>query len=104
MCHLTKRSFIVALALSIFTLTTSSLPAASKVKTEEELIAELAGPNEDKVASAMLEWEKRFPTSTKAFPAIKKLLTDSREKVRRKAGRVLGALHAEVDQTDLKNI
>jgi HEAT repeat protein len=48
--------------------------------------------------------EKEFPTSTKAFPTIKKLLTDPREKVRRKAGRVLGVLHADVNATDLKNI
>ena len=78
--------------------------APRKVLTEDDLIAALAGPNDEKVASAMLQLEKQFPTSTKAFPTIKKLLTDSREKVRRKAGRVLGALHAEVDQTDLKNI
>jgi len=32
------------------------------------------------------------------------MLTDSRSKVRRKAGRVLGVLHAEVDQTDLNNL
>jgi len=38
------------------------------------------------------------------FPELKKMLTDSRSKVRRKAGRVLGVLHAEVDQTDLNNL
>ena len=103
MSNLTKRSFIVALALGVLTFATSQLQAA-KLKTEDELIAELAGPNEDKVADAMLKLEKQFPTSTKAFPEIKKLLKDPREKVRRKAARVLGALHAEVSETDLKNI
>ena len=103
MSNLTKRSFIVALALGVLTFATSPLQSA-KLKTEDELIAELAGPNEDKVADAMLKLEKQFPTSTKAFPEIKKLLKDPREKVRRKAARVLGALHAEVSETDLKNI
>lgn len=102
MSNMTKRSFIVGLALGVFALTTS--PLLAKAKTEDQLIAELAGPNEDKVANALLQLEKQYPTSTKAHPEIKKLLTDPREKVRRKAGRVLGAVHAEVNDTDLKNI
>jgi HEAT repeat protein len=105
MKNMTKRSFVVALALGILSLTIASSSAApKKVMTEDDLIAELAGPDEDKVANAMLQLEKQFPTSTKAFPTMKKLLTDPREKVRRKAGRVLGVLHAEVNETDLKNI
>ena len=35
---------------------------------------------------------------------MKKLLTDPRLKVQRKAARVLGVLHAPVDQTDINNI
>jgi HEAT repeat protein len=102
---MTKRNFIIALMLGVFSLTSTTLSAADKkLLTEDELIAELAGPNEDKVANAMVQLEKRFPTGTKALPTIKKLLTDPREKVRRKAVRVLGVLHAEVDATDLKNI
>jgi HEAT repeat protein len=102
---MTKRNFIIALMLGVFSLTSTTLSAADKkLLTEDELIAELSGPNEDKVANAMVQLEKRFPTSTKALPTIKKLLTDPREKVRRKAVRVLGVLHAEVDAADLKNI
>ena len=105
MSTFTKRNSIVALALGAFAFTTLTLPAAPKKElTEDELITELAGPNEDKVANAMLQLEKRFPTSTKGFPAMKNLLADSREKVRRKAARVLGILHAEVSEADLKNI
>jgi len=81
-----------------------ALPAQAKDKSEDELIADLGSSNEDTVTSAMLALEKHYPTSTKAFPTIKKLLTDSRAKVRRKAGRVLGVLHAEVDQQNLKDI
>jgi HEAT repeat protein len=101
---MTKRCFIAALALGVFAFSTATLQAAKKVMTEDELIAELAGPNADKVANAMLQLEKQFPTSTRSHPEIKKLLKDPREKVRRKAGRVLGALHAEVSEADLKNI
>ena len=105
MKSMTKRSFLIALMLGAAIFTTSTLSAADKkLLNEDELIAELAGPNEDKVANAMVQLEKRFPAGGKALPAIKKLLTDPREKVRRKAVRVLGVLHAEVDATDLKNI
>jgi len=101
----TKRSFIVALACVFCTLATSTLPAApKKAVTEDDLIAELASPNEKTVNAALQKLEKQFPTSTKAFPEMKRLLADSRSSVRRKAGRVLGVLHAEVNETDLKNI
>jgi HEAT repeat protein len=103
MQNMAKQSFVIALALGFLASTT--MPAlAAKAKTEDELIAELADPNADKVYEALAQLEKQYPTSTKAFPTMKKLLTDPREKVRRKAGRVLGVLHADVDATDLKNI
>lgn len=104
MKNMTTRRAIISLALAFFALTTSLSAAPKKGATEDDLIAALNDPKDDVVAHAMLELEKRFPTSTKAFPAMKKLLTDPREKVRRKAARVLGVLHAEVDATDLKNI
>ena len=103
MLNMTKRSFIAALAVGVFALSLASSHAA-KVKTEDELIAELSGTDAKKVADAMLGLERQYPTSTKAQGEIKKYLTDSREIVRRKAGRVLGAIHADVNETDLKNI
>lgn len=103
MINLTKRSFFIALACGVFALTTADVYAA-KEKTEDELIADLASPKDGVVADAMLKLEKQFPTSTKWQPTVKKMLTDSRTKVRRKAGRVLGAIHAEVSAEDLKNI
>lgn len=102
MHNLTKRSFLIALALGIFVLTTSTSQA--KPKTEDELIAELSGANANKVADAMLGLERQFPTSTRAQGEIKKYLEDPREIVRRKAGRVLGAVHAEVSDAELKKI
>ena len=101
MSKLCKRSFIGVLVLGLASMAS---PALAKEKSEDELIQELASPNADKVAETMLQIEKKYPTSTKALPTIKKLLKDPRSKVRRKAGRVLGALHAEVDQENLKDI
>src|SRR5215472_9295102 len=94
----------VLIGVGVLAILTLASPLSAREKTEDELIAELASPNADKVAEAMQHLEKQYPTSTKAFPTIKKLLADPREKVRRKAARVLGALHAEVDEANLKDI
>ena len=100
---ITKRSFLIALTLGVFAL--NATPSfAAKVKTEDELIADLSNKDGKKVAEAMLGLERGYPTSVRAQTEIKKYLTDSREVVRRKAGRVLGAVHAEVSAEDLKNI
>lgn len=103
MIKLTQRSFLATLACGLFAFTTLSVQAA-KVKTEDELIADLASPKEDVVASTMLKLEKEFPTSSKSIAEIKKYLGDNRAKVRRKAARVLGALHAEVTSAEIKSI
>jgi HEAT repeat protein len=91
--------WMVLLAVLVLT-----FPAQAKPETEDELIADLSSRNEDKVVETLLALEKQYPTSTKAFPTMKKLLTDSRQKVRRKAARVLGVLHAEVDDQNLNDI
>lgn len=103
MTNMTKRSFFIALACGVFALTAAPVQAA-KVKTEDELIADLASPKEEVVTSAMLKLEKQFPTSTKAQGEIKKYLGDKRPAVHRKAARVLGALHAEVTSAEIKSI
>jgi HEAT repeat protein len=96
-----RRSFIYALT---FLVLGAASPAWAKEKSEDELIAELASPKEAVVHKALLDLEKQYPTGTKALPTIKKLLADPRPAVKRKAARVLGVMHAEVDGTDLKNI
>lgn len=98
---LTKRSFVATVLVAMLAL---SFSAQAKDRSEDDLIADLSSPKEDKVVDALLGLEKQYPTSTKAFPTMKKLLTDSRSKVRRKAARVLGVLHAEVDEQNLKDI
>ena len=102
MLKMTKRSFFVALACGAVVLTT--FPAWAGKKTEDQLIADLSSPKESVVDSAMLHLEKEYPTSTKATTEIKKYLGDHRPKVRRKAARVLGALHADVTSAELKSI
>ena len=103
MICMTQRSFIIALALGVFTFSTPQVEAA-KVKTEEQLIADLSSPKEDVVSDAMLKIEKQYPTSSKAIPEIKKYLGDNRAKVRRKAARVIGVLHADVTSAEIKSI
>lgn len=73
-------------------------------KSEDALIVDLASPKDSVVISALQSIEKNYPTTTKALPAMKKLLTDPRIKVQRKAARVLGSIHADVDSTDIQNI
>jgi HEAT repeat protein len=102
MSNMTKRRFIVGLALGLFAFAT--ITAQAKPKTEEQLIAELDSPKEKVVFDAMAQLEKEYPTSTAYLPKLKALLTDNRLKIQRKAARVLGALHAEVSETDLQNI
>jgi len=100
MKKMSKRSVVWAFSLVLLA---SAAPVLADEK-EDKLIAELASPNESKITDALLKLEKQYPTSTKAFPTMKKLLKDPREKVRRKAARVLGVLHADVDEENLKDI
>jgi len=90
----------------VFTLAALALaaPLLSAATPEEKLIKDLQSKNASTVTSALQKLEKEYPTSTNAFPAMKQLLTDPRETVRRKAARVLGVLHAEVSDADLKAI
>ncbi|MBK9064287.1 MAG: HEAT repeat domain-containing protein [Acidobacteria bacterium] len=81
-----------------------SLPALASKKTEEELIAILSSPDEGKVTSALQDLEKQYPESKTAQAAVVSKLKDPREKVQRKAARVLGAIHAPVDKKVLADI
>src|ERR1041384_3774814 len=96
-----KLSLVWATLLALFAITA---PVQAKDKTEDELMQELASPGANKVTTALQQLEKNYPTSTKAFPTMKKLLTDPRAAVRRKAARVLGVLHADVDSENIKAI
>jgi len=101
---LCKRYFLAMLTAGALLMAPASASLFAAEKTEDQLIAELDNPDGRKVASTMLAIEKQYPTSTKALPKIKGFLKVNRPEVRRKAARVLGALHSEVSSEDLKNI
>jgi len=82
----------------------TSTPLYAATADEDKLIADLSSPNEPVVTKALLKLEKQYPTSTKPFPAAKKLLTDSRPMVQRKAARYLGALHAKLDSAEIDSV
>lgn len=73
-------------------------------KTEDELIQDLSAANGKDVARTMMEIEKRFPQSPKALPLIKAGLKDPRSEVRRKAARVLGVWHSELNAAELQDV
>ena len=102
MNYLSKLGFIGMLALAVLAFSPTISSAAPPA--EASLIADLASPKEGTVTDALAKLEKSYPLSTNAFPAMKKLLADPRNKVARKAARVLGVLHAPVNETDIKNI
>jgi HEAT repeat protein len=95
------RSLVGACMLALFTI---GAPVQAAEKTEDQLIADLDSPRAEVVTAAMLKLEKNHPTSTKAFPKMKALLTDARQPVRRKAARVLGILHADLNDSEVKAI
>ena len=72
--------------------------------SQEALMQRMQSSNPDIAAAAMQSWEKTYPTSTNAFGILRSRLSDPSSKVRRKAGRVLGILHAEVSQADIDAI
>jgi HEAT repeat protein len=101
---LTYRASLVAALLSLVIGVAAFPTMAAPPKSEEQLVQDLSSAKDTVVVDAMQHLEKEYPTSATGIPVIKKLLADPREKVRRKAARVLGSLHVEVSDTDLKNI
>lgn len=95
------RAFSLTLLFAAISFSFSAL--ASK-KTEEEWIAQLSSTDEGKVTGALQGLEKEYPDSPTARAKIISMLKDPREKVQRKAARVLGAIHAKVDAKVLAEI
>jgi HEAT repeat protein len=84
---------------------TVALPLIAKPpETVDQLKADLDSPKEKVVYAAMQDIEKQFPTDDSAIAKLKTFLTDPRQMVRDKAARVLGALHYEVTDSELKSI
>ena len=102
MSGLCSRDFARAWCIGLVALTLFVRAADSK--SETDLIGDLASPQAAVVTNALREIEIHYPAGTNAMPAVKVLLTDSRAIVRRKAGRFLGDLHADVSRTDIRNL
>src|ERR1019366_1945223 len=92
-----------ALLFTVIALFAASTALASK-KSEEEWIALLSSTDEGKVTGALQGLEKEYPDSLTARAKIISMLKDPREKVQRKAARVLGAINAKVDAKVLADI
>jgi HEAT repeat protein len=90
--------------LFVFVVLAFSFSALAGKRTEEEWIALLSSTDEGKVTSALQGLEKEYPESPTARAKIISMLKDPREKVQRKAARVLGAINAKVDAKVLADI
>jgi len=108
--HIQPTEIPEAVAIAELSQCEAAEPAAAptlsdqQIGREHELIQNLTAPNESKVVDSMVELEKRFPADTNAWAAIKPLLRDTSPKVRRKAARVLGVVHADVNQDNVNDI
>jgi HEAT repeat protein len=98
-----KRSVLAMMALMAFGAWVN-LAGAAEPPSEDKLIADLASPKEGTVTDALGKIEKLYPTTTKALPAMEKLLTDPRKKVVLKDAQVLGIIHANVSEESIKTI
>ena len=71
---------------------------------ESILIASLSSSNEDTVVTSMAQLKKGYLHSPDAILAVKKLLTDSRLKVKERAAGWLGIAKADVSAEDVKAV
>jgi HEAT repeat protein len=114
MNRLYRLCFSGALLLSLLTgapsVQAQRKPAAPVpvAKSEAELIQDLAPANSEEVITHALgkleDLHKADISRTNGIPAMKKLLTDSRSSVRRKAARVLGVIHAPMDRAEIDQV
>jgi HEAT repeat protein len=65
------------------------------------MMADLASPDPRVVLNALGDIQDQQHSSTNTIAVVRRLLSDPRPSVRRKAARVLGEIHAPVDKDDL---
>ena len=70
-------------------------------KEESRLVEALHSPKESVVTDALGQLDRKYPDATNFWPQIKPLLRDPRLKVRCKAARVLGSMHADVNHDEI---
>jgi HEAT repeat protein len=71
---------------------------------EAKLIADMASDDPRKVLNALDDLAEKPNPGTNLIATARKLLPDPRPSVRKKAARALGAIHAQLDQNDIKAI
>ena len=71
--------------------------ASTANRTESEFLNDLNSPSENTVCDALRGLERNYPNSPAARAGMIARLDDSREIVRRRAARALGAIGARVD-------
>ena len=71
---------------------------------DEKLINALVSDDLNKVDNALGDVESMAHPDTNVLLAVKKLLPDPRPSIRQKAARVLGTIHAPMNQNDLDAI
>jgi HEAT repeat protein len=98
------KNIIKRLLTGAFILTLALPLMAHPPKTVDQLKTDLDSPKENIVYAALQDIEKLYPTDDSAIAKVKTLLTDPRMKIRDKAARVLGAIHADVTDSELKSI
>jgi HEAT repeat protein len=82
----------------------NAFPLLAGTMTEQEILTDLDSSKEKTVLGALAHFEDDHRDSAPAMAKVKVLLADPRPPVREKAARVLGAIHADVSEDDLKNI
>src|SRR5580698_3059076 len=97
---ITKRVFTGTMILAALGFCVPRVSAAPP--SEDKVVANLSSPKEGTVISALKDLEKNYPTSATGLPIAKKLLADPRHTVAREAAYMLGNVHADVSDDDLK--
>jgi HEAT repeat protein len=80
------------------------IACASTRRPESELLRDLDSTSPSVVCDALQALEKEYPNSATARPAIVAKLDDPRERVRRKAARVLGATATRLDDVETAKV
>ncbi|HEY4952742.1 MAG TPA: HEAT repeat domain-containing protein [Verrucomicrobiae bacterium] len=108
MKNIFKLFFAGLLGSVVLGMASPALVASPTLSAEDESIQDLVPTkSEGTITSAMSQLERMYHqdfSNTNAIPALKKLLTDERSLVRRKAARLLGVFHAQLTDDEIKEI
>jgi len=82
----------------------ATVATAGAAPSEDKLLRELESGDSKKVVAAFLALEKNYPMSVNVVPYIRKMVSDSREPVKRKAAREAGIFHVDLSPTELNQV